>query len=546
MKLALLILTALPALAQCSLWVQTGCATICQPGTSCYNLPSNEYQLADFMHEEWLSFQSIDASVASRPQPKIIVTGQNIPCLGPYLASSTVLLAPCVNGTFSAQMLAAGMTTQDTFPDVSAGFASPTCGTTRACSAPTDCAGGIYLPFTNPATPAPVGSGSRCKELSAYDSMINGYAAAGITYRGGLPGAGTAVFVACGYAVPGGVSGNPVITEAQFEACVLPPVLALFDRYGAAISSWQTIIEPLGAVTFIQAKPPFSVADVATYIQHSSVAIKAISPGTQIGAAYTGPSYPVAGTTGCVPGVGTCVSPANTDACYFYDAVGVVDAALIPVGSPAVAGNCTATTQGATHNYIDFVGLDIFNGSSCQGASCGISLAYFHEIQDFQGTCTATYCTGFVANTKSGGSTNNTVDMPWGVTQTDPPGWAPYDPSNLSPPNTQRPTEGDRYLGCLDPFWLTSGFRQQWATTITRWASANGGQFVSLFFTTPLFNSAASQTNDNCNTGSATALAMSALAPNDNARNWKQLATSGPGAVLQGKQVITGGFKVSQ
>lgn len=536
----------LSASAQCNLWVQTTCASVCQPVSSCYSLPSNEYQLANFMADEWLSFQAIDASVASKPQPKIIVTGQNVPCDGPDLIASSVFAIPCATGTFSAQMLAAGMTTQDVFPDVAAGFASPTCGTTRACSAPTDCTGGIYLPFTNPATPAPAGSGPRCKALSVYDSMMNGFAAAGITMRGGVPGVGTDVFTACGYATPGGAGSNPVITEAQFEGCILPPILALFDRYGSAITSWQTVVEPLGAMAFIQAKPVYSISDIGTYIQHSSVAIKAISPGTQIGAAYTGPSYPVGGTTGCTPGVGTCVSPANSDFCYFADAVGVVNASLIPVGSPATAGNCTATTQSTTHNYLDFVGIDVFNGSSCQGASCGVPLAYFHELQDFQGACVSTYCTGFAANTRAGGSTNNTVNMPWGVTQTDPPGWAPYDPSNPGPPNTQRPTEGDRYLGCLDPLWLTSGFRQQWATTFTRWTSAAGGLFVSLFFTTPLFNSATSQANDNCNTGSATTLAMSALAPNDTARNWKQLATSGPGAVLQGKQSITGAFKITQ
>jgi hypothetical protein len=319
-------------------------------------------------------------------------------------------------------------------------------------------------------------------------------------------------------------------TEAQYEACVLPLVQAMFDRYTSAItiSSFQVLVEPYAAMVYL-VYPQMTVAFAQTLIKDFSIAVKAISPNTKIFAAFTGPSYPVSSS----------VSPANSDICFVWDWIGVVNASIIPVGVPPVAGNCPATTQSATHNYLDGIGWDAFNGSSDQS-----NQAYAKELAGVEGACNVTYCTGIIANTRAGASPNNTVTMPWGVTQADPPRWAPYDASDPTPPATERPTEAFAYLGCLDVFWQP--FTQQWATTFTRWVAANGGQFVSRFFTQQLYGATSDQTNDNCQSGTATATAVSAPSPNNSGISWGRTAILGPADLFQGYTTVSGWLAVSR
>ena len=523
--LALLTFLPLAAMAQCNCANLSGCASVCQPGSKCYNLPAAQYQLANFYADECASFQDIKARDAAHPQPKIMLTGQDIPCLGPFLSASLAAFgAPCANGTFSAQMLASGMTTHDTFVDIAAFFASTTCGS-RGCMAVSDCARGGTLAFTSPATAAPAGSGPHCKMLSILDSMVNGYVAHGVNWRSGIPGVVTDMLNSC---YPTLNLPYP-LTEAQYEACVLPPTLAMFDRYGAAISSFQVLIEPLAAMQTQIPPSTLTVAYAAQVIKDFSTAIKAVVPSVKIGAAFTGPSYPVAAN----------ISPSNSDICFAWDWIGVVNASIIPVGTPAVAGNCPQTTQSATHTYLDFVGWDAFNGTSDQS-----NLAYSEELQSIEGTCTSAYCTGFIANTRAGASPNNTVTVPWGITQTDLPGWAPYNSTNLAPPSTERPSEPNRYLGCIDVVWLE--LQQLWNSAFVGWVSANGGQFVSRFFTTPLYYTTANQQADNCNSGTGTPTAMGSLAPNDTALSWTNLLNVGPGDIFQGGVTASGGLVVTQ
>lgn len=445
------------AWAQCNLTNQTGCGSV-------YTLPGTPNpSLAAFLSDESASFQAINTAIAALPQPKpSILTGQILPANGSVLlgngATSVAAYGPYIT-PYMAQMKALGLTTQDWFGQTTAMAASVQCNSSNYnCSVTTDCGGGGYLALN---APLPSGSGPYCTALHYYDLMFQYAAAHGITIRGGFP-QGTPQVAACGLTpYPG------VITEAQFEACILPLTKAEFARWGSAITKYQVVIEPVAGMSGIQ---QFSVSDIALIIKDFSTAIKAISPSTKIGATASGQSYPISAAP-------------DTDLCYWQDWAATTQ-----------LNSACASAATNTYQYLDYLNIDVFNGSSDQSSN-----AYANELQWFQQHYLS--------------ATGNAHHFPVYVGQADPPRW-----SSIS----VRPTEANAYLGCLDNVWNTSGLRPVWQDTFVAWASAAGIQSVSLFFTIPWFASTTNQSADNCQS-SAVASAMSSLAANANAAEWQTL-----------------------
>jgi hypothetical protein len=166
---------------------------------------------------------------------------------------------------------------------------------------------------------------------------------------------------ACGLTpVPG------TFTEAQFEHCLIPLIKAAMNRWGTAITAVQVLEEPLGVMATIQI---FSIADIGTFIQHSSAAVKSIVPGALVGAAATGESWPTALDTG-----------------YWTDwATGNVSGASTPAA-------------------LDFLVIDLFSGECDQSGE-----QYYNETLWF----------------KSNFLGANAGGKPVRVGQSDHPGWCP-------------------------------------------------------------------------------------------------------------------------
>jgi hypothetical protein len=457
------------AWAQCNMTNQAGCGGV-------YTLPGTPSpSLGTFLAEENASYQAIAASIAGMPQPKMVMSGQITPASGSYLPMGVASYGPAIPTYMHMMATYAGVTTQDAFVHTASLAASsqyaPGSGD---ITVPTDCAGGVHLTLNQAVPP---GSGPLCTMLGYYDQMYQYAANNGITMRGGFPGVDASQVTACGL-----TAGS--ITESQFEHCFLPLTKAEFARWGAAITRYQVVIEPVGALASVQL---FGVSDVALIIQDFSTAIKAISPTTKIGATATGLSFPI-------------TAAPNTDICYWQDWAAVTQL------NSACASSATNTYQ-----YLDYLGIDIFGGSCDQSAN-----NYATELSWFQAH--------FLTHAA------NIHNFPIYVGQSDPPRWCP---------STGKATEGNAYLGAGDVVWQTSGLRNAWQSAFTSWASAVGIQSISLFCTVPWFNYTANQSNDNCSMGSWSKNAMSSLAPTDAASKYLTLGKWWTES-LQGNARLTG------
>lgn len=260
--LATALLRACCAYCQCTLFNQTTCATV-------YSGTPNP-SLGTFLADVEASFQAINTAVASMPQPKIALTAQLLPASGSWLSTGVPAFGPAINGYMDLLKNGAGVAIQDVnlWPSVlsSASQYSPGAGNITVAS---DCAGGVTI-GTGASVPAGTSHSTRCMALTYYDSMFSHAAANGITLRVGFFPAGDTI-TTCGLTPAPGT-----ITESQYEQCLIPFIKAAMSRWTTAITAAQVFEEPLAAMAAVQV---FSVADVATFIQHSSAAIKAIVPG---------------------------------------------------------------------------------------------------------------------------------------------------------------------------------------------------------------------------------------------------------------------------
>jgi hypothetical protein len=183
----------------------------------------------------------------------------------------------------------------------------------------------------------------------------------------------------------------------------------------------------------------------------------------QVGAAYTGYSYPVSGTP--------CGGSSQIDDCYWNDAA-----------------------TGAASAGLDFLVLDFFTGNCDQSAN-------------YLATEWALFQANYTAVALAAGKRVR-------IGQTQAPQWCTIG----GPPN-----QPYAILGCGDIIWKTSGLQTAWQAAIIPYASATGIESVSPFFSLPFFNYTADQSNDNCAQGSYTALAMAALSPQDASGTWNVL-----------------------
>jgi hypothetical protein len=307
------------AYGQCTLWNQATCGSVYTNGGT----PSPS--LASFLSNTWASFQAIDATVAHLPQPKMTLTGQNWPCEGATISvpeSVSVVEefgSHCVQ--FSNLLAAAGVTTQD-MNIWQAALASSVEyqaeGVTGVYNIAGDCAGTANHPYLNLNETPGSGSGAHCWALYYYDQTINNATLNGIAIRAGDPPLRDDL-QACGFSPPGTLA-SPVITEAQYESCVIPLHKAEVSRW-PSITAFQVVEEPTGGMSNVQV---FSVADLSTFIQHDSAALKAINSSLKIGAAGTGLSWRV------------------NDSSYWAD---------------------WTNTSGNTYPALDFFVIDLFSGS---------------------------------------------------------------------------------------------------------------------------------------------------------------------------------------
>jgi hypothetical protein len=166
-----------------------------------------------------------------------------------------------------------------------------------------------------------------------------------------------------------------------------------------------------------------------------------------------------------------------------------------------------STTPGS----LDFLVIDYFSGQCVQSGNY-----YYNE--------TLWFATNFLS------AAVNIHGKPVRIGQSDHPIWCPA--GGVS-------EQGNAYLGAGDVIWETSGMQTAWQTTIIKWASAAGIQSFAMYCTLPLFNYSSNQSNDNCSTGSYSALAMSQLSPTDAAADYKTLG-QWPGASIQGNAHMAG------
>jgi hypothetical protein len=454
----------------CTLWNQAG--TVCVTG-----YPVGNPTLATFLAWNQSSLAAIRATYANTPQPKILLTAQNMPCAGAYLSTSPGSFGPKII-TYAGLLKSAAGVVVDDCNIWGTALASANEYSPSTITISSDCAGGGTI-AKNASAPAGTSPTSACAQLVRYDAYFVWAAANGVKIRLGFVPAGGTGTNPTGSGGCGLVPGST--TVAQYEACLGPIISAAMIRWGSAIDSVQVLEEPLGETATIQT---FTVPQIASIVNNFSSLVKTAVPGTLVGASYTGYSFPVSGTP--------CGGSSHIDDCYWDDAA-----------------------TGAASAGLDFLVLDLFTGSCDQSANY-----YATELGLFQ--------TNYTAVALAAGKRVR-------IGQTQAPQWCTIG----GPPN-----QPYAILGCGDIVWKTSGLQTAWQGVIVPYASATGIESVSPFFSIPFFNYTSDQTNDNCATGSYTALAMGALSPQDAAGTWNVLgewwSTS-----LQG-QVTVGGATMIQ
>jgi hypothetical protein len=513
-KVLLAVWAASTACAQCTLWNQANCAS--------YN-PATSPTLAAFLSNALTNFQAIDASVANAPQPKMTLTAQNWACSGAEIYQDVALYGPYCQ-TYAADLAAyAGVTTQDVNIWQYAMASSPeyqALGISVPYELVTDCAGGGTL--AKGGTPGGTAAANpRCWALYYYDHLFSYMAANNIVLRAGDP-QNTDELTGCGFSgFPLG-AGRSIMTEATYEDCLIPLHQAMIQRWGCqgsqvygCVTAFQVMEEPTGGMTRII---DFTPAEVATFIQDDSGALKAVSlalpspPSAtlQIGAAGTGLSW-----------------PQKFDNAFWAD---------------------WTNTSSPTYAALDFFGIDLFSGDCDLGTSNAQFPGqpyYPGELAGWVGAFSASpLCTlncgstalanqyGYITQAKS---TWGTKYKPIRIEQSDAPMWCPL--SGIA----QQPLD---ILGPTDWIWDSSGFFNRWVQTIMHWASAQGIQSWSLFGSLPLFYYTTNPLYDNPEVGGSI-VAIVNLLPNDSAA-----AYSSTGAwfaeSLQGNARMTGNAQLGR
>lgn len=237
----------------CNLQSQTNCSTVYAGGNP---------TLGTFLSWNNSSFAALRAQDGALPQPKMILTGQNMACAGAYLSTSPVtfgngmiaysdiLAAPSPNG--------AGVTIQDC--NVWGSLAGSMTGYTGVIAS--DCAGGATI-AKGASAPGGTAANSRCAALVKQDALFAHMQASGYTLRVGFPPAGGVIANSNANGGCGLTVGS--VTVAQYNACLGPIITAFMNRYGSQITAVQVLEEPIGEMLTVN-PAAFSVAQTATII----------------------------------------------------------------------------------------------------------------------------------------------------------------------------------------------------------------------------------------------------------------------------------------
>ena len=455
------------AWGQCTLWNQASCGSVYALNGGV--LPSGSPTLASFLSSAWANFQAIDAAVARLPQPKIALAAQNWPCAGEVLSGAVTSFGPQCK-PYAILLQNAGLTTQDYFVWQAAMASSAeyqALGVTGPYNIPGDCVDNAGAPYLTYGETPGAGSGNHCWALYYYDQTFAYLHNNGLTLRTGTSTM-TDFLLACGL-TPGGSLASPNFTEAQYESCVLPLQKAEVSRW-SHIRAMQVFQEPTAGMA---AEQVFSVADVSTFIQHASAALKAINGSLQIGASGTGLSY-----------------PQSFDNAYWAD---------------------WTNQAGSTFPALDFLVIDLFSGSCALGVSNTQFPGQFYyaaELANWAGPFNpASGQYGYIGQAKATGK-------PVRIGQSDAPMWCP---------TTGHAGQANAILGSDDVVWDASGLFNTWLAAVVPWASAMGLDSMSIYGSLPLFYWSSNQNDDNpfTETGGA---AMANLAATDSAATYKILA----------------------
>jgi hypothetical protein len=319
---------------QCGLQNQATCGSF-------YNLPGPPpaYPIGSYFSGLEGSLAMTRTSIAALPQPKILLTAENLPCAAGWLSTSVPVFGAQIINYSTLLKNSAGVVVQDCNLWMSA-LASSNTYSPSTITITSDCpVGATYA--VNAGAPAGTSPISRCAALAKYDAYFVSAAASGIKIRLGFVPAGGVATNATSAGGCGLTMGSTSV--AQYIACFGPLITAAMNRWGSAIDSVQVLEEPLGEMASIQT---FTVSETAAIITNFSALVKTAVPGEPVGAAYTGYSFPVAGPGPCGD---------HIDDCYWTDA-----------------------TSGAAAAALDFLVIDLFSGNCNQSGN-----SYALELNSF-------------------------------------------------------------------------------------------------------------------------------------------------------------------
>ena len=472
---------------QCTLWNQASCGSVYTLNGGV--LPPGAPTVASFLANAWANFQSVSASVAHLPQPKMTLAAQNWPCAGEVLSGAVSSFGPQCK-PFAILLQNAGITTQDYFVWQAAMASSAeyqALGVTGQFNIPGDCVGNTGAPYLAYGQTPGTGSGVHCWALYYYDQTFAYMHNNALVLRTGTSTM-TDFVLACGL-TPGGTLASPNFTEAQYESCVLPLQKAEVTRW-THITAMQVFQEPTAGMA---AEQPFSVSDVSTFIQHASAALKAINSSIQIGASGTGLSYPT-----------------SFDNAYWAD---------------------WTNQSGNTFPALDFFVIDLFSGSCALGVGNTQfpgQLYYAAELANVAGPfnpSSGQY--GYIRQAKATGK-------PVRVGQMDAPMWCP-----MNGPAGQ----GNAILGSDDVIWDSSGLFNAWLAAVVPWGSAMGLDSMSIFGSLPLFYWSSNQSDDNPFTQSGGKAMQNLTSATDSSAAYRMLA-KGSAESLQGYARLSGNARL--
>lgn len=457
-----------PSQATCNLTNQSAC-----PNTS-----SNNPTLSDWLSQLNSAFEQIENSLPTTRTPTTI-SGLIVP------ASTDWEYSDALGGTdygshinaYMDSLGASGDKVMDQEVNMWMAPFSAAAEYTGSWAAGADCNGTGHGGTLALNGSLPAGAGPNCKALSEYDSMFAHANSTGVNLRliafkptPDLFGSGSSCL---------GVTTAP--TEAQYEACMKPLVVALAKRYAAAypsVTEYQVIGEPKGGLAGAIGEV-LSTKDVDTYIVNIVSAVKSavssVNPNLHFGAAASAYSYCSTG-----PNCGTTSSYAE-DLAYWQDWIGT-----------SACSGCTASSS------LDYVVIDLFAASCAMMDQSQSGYYYSNEL--------AAVASNYVVPATTAGYKVR-------IGQSQHPVYCNASASSGTAAGENIAFSG---YGLGDSFYYTSNVQNRWDQVIHDWSQAYGIDVWDVYCTAP-FIYESSGTPDICTSGTYTTSIVNNLLPGSTA-----------------------------